>query len=82
MIGKAAGTNSTLRELGGVFGIAIAVAVFAGAGGYATAQSFSDGFTPAITVAAALSLGGALAGLALPGRSRTHIEPVPEGATA
>src|SRR5262249_55898394 len=28
MIGKAAGTNSTLRELGGVFGIAIAVAVF------------------------------------------------------
>src|SRR4029079_4057152 len=64
MIGKAAGTNSTLRELGRVFRIAIAVAVFAGAGGYATAQQFSDGFTPAITVAAALSLTGAVAGLA------------------
>ena len=43
-IGKAAGVNSTLRELGGVFGIAVAVAVFAAAGGYAAA--FSDGFCP------------------------------------
>ena len=31
-IGKATGTNRTLRELGGVFGIALAVAVFSGAG--------------------------------------------------
>ena len=37
-IGKAAGTNSTMRELGGVFGIAISVAVFAGAGSYASAR--------------------------------------------
>src|SRR5262249_61360432 len=81
MIGKAAGTNSTLRELGGVFGIAVAVAVFAGAGGYATAQQFSDGFTPAILVAAALSLTGALAGLALPSRSQTPTPP-PAGAPA
>ena len=43
-IGKAAGTNSTMRELGGVFGIAISVAVFAGAGSYASAQAFTDGF--------------------------------------
>ena len=68
-IGKAAGTNSMLRELGGVFGIAIAVAVFAGAGGYASPAAFIDGFAPAITVAAALSLAGAVAGLALPARS-------------
>ncbi len=81
MIGKAAGTNSTLRELGGVFGIAIAVAVFAGAGGYASAQQFSDGFTPAIAVAAALSLTGALAGLAVPSRHET-VNAVPEGAPA
>ena len=67
-IGKAAGTNSTLRELGGVFGIAAAVAVFAGAGGYASAAAFTDGFAPAIAVSAALSLIGAGAGLALPGR--------------
>ena len=69
-IGKAAGTNSMMRELGGVFGIAIVVAVFAGAGGYASAQAFTDGFAPAITVAAGLSLAGAIAGLALPGRRR------------
>ena len=64
-IGKASGVNSTLRELGGVFGIAVAVAVFAGAGGYA---SFADGFGRAMLVAAGLSLAGALTGLALPAR--------------
>lgn len=69
-VGKAAGANGLLRELGGVFGIAIAVAVFAGAGGYASAETFSDGFAPAIGTAAALSLAGALASLAMPGRRR------------
>ena len=68
-IGKAAGVNSTLRELGGVFGIAVAVAVFAGSGSYASAASFSDGFGPAVWVAAGLAVAGALAGLALPGRA-------------
>jgi hypothetical protein len=67
-LGKAAGTNSMMRELGGVFGVAVVVAVFAGAGSYASAQAFTDGFTPAILVAAGLALGGAVAGLALPGR--------------
>ena len=68
-VGKAAGTNSMMRELGGVFGIAVTVAVFAANGSYASAQAFTDGFAPAIAVAAGLSLLGALAGLALPGRS-------------
>jgi EmrB/QacA subfamily drug resistance transporter len=79
-LGKAAGANSTLRELGGVFGIAIAVAVFAGAGGYASAQAFSDGFVPAIGVAAGLSLAGALAGLSVPARERI-LAPLPEAAS-
>jgi hypothetical protein len=70
-IGKAAGANSMMRELGGVFGIAVAVAVFAGAGGYASAQAFTDGFAPAMFVAAGLALAGAAAGLALPGRRGT-----------
>jgi len=69
-LGKAAGTNSMMRELGGVFGIAVVVAVFAGAGSYASAQAFTDGFAPAILVAAGLALAGAIAGLALPGRRR------------
>ena len=59
-----------MRELGGVFGIAVAVAVFAGAGGYASRAAFIDGFAPAIGVAAGLALAGAVAGLALPGRPR------------
>jgi len=75
-IGKAAGTNSMMRELGGVFGIAIVVAVFAGAGGYASAQAFADGFTPAILVGAGLALAGALAGLALPGRRPAPAAPI------
>jgi EmrB/QacA subfamily drug resistance transporter len=67
-IGKAAGANSMLRELGGVFGIALAVAIFASAGGYASAQAFSDGFVPAMGVAAGLSLVGAAVGALLPAR--------------
>jgi EmrB/QacA subfamily drug resistance transporter len=72
-VGKAAGTNSMLRELGGVFGIAIAVAVFAAAGGYGSAQLFVDGFGPAIGVAAGLSALGAIVGLALPGRRAVSV---------
>jgi MFS family permease len=67
-VGKAAGANSMLRELGGVFGIAILVTVFAGAGGYVSPEAFSDGFSPAMAVSAALSLVGAIAGLGLRGR--------------
>jgi EmrB/QacA subfamily drug resistance transporter len=74
-LGKAAGTNSMMRELGGVFGIALVVAIFAGAGGYASAQAFTDGFAPAMLAAAGLALAGAIAGLALPGRRATA--PVP-----
>ena len=70
-IGKAAGTNSMMRELGGVFGIAVTVAVFAGAGGYASAATFVDGFAPAVGVGAALALAGAAAATALPARRRT-----------
>jgi EmrB/QacA subfamily drug resistance transporter len=65
-VGKAAGTNSVMRELGGVFGIAIAVAVFAGAGSYVSPQAFTDGFAPAVGVAAGLAFVGAVAGSFLP----------------
>jgi EmrB/QacA subfamily drug resistance transporter len=69
-IGKAAGANSMMRELGGVFGIAVTVAVFAGAGSYASPSAFVDGFKAAVAVAAVFSLVGAGAGLTLPGRRR------------
>jgi len=61
-IGKASGTFSTMRQLGGAFGLAVAVAVFTATGSYASPGAFSDGFGPAIAVSAALSLCGALAG--------------------
>jgi EmrB/QacA subfamily drug resistance transporter len=76
-LGKAAGVNSMMRELGGVFGIAIVVAVFAGAGSYASPAEFVDGFAPAIGVGAALALAGACAALALPGRAPALVAPVP-----
>jgi EmrB/QacA subfamily drug resistance transporter len=77
-IGKAAGANSMMRELGGVFGVAIAVAVFAGAGSYASPAAFLDGFAPAIAATGALSLAGAIVALALPGR-RSAALAVPVG---
>ena len=67
-VGKASGTNATMREMGGVFGIALAVALFTGAGSYASPQAVSDGFVAAMIGSAALSLAGALAGSLLPGR--------------
>jgi EmrB/QacA subfamily drug resistance transporter len=70
-IGKASGTFSTMRQLGGAFGVAVLVAVFAGAGSYGSPQAFSDGFAVAIGACAGLSLIGAAAGLALPRRRET-----------
>jgi len=65
-IGKASGAFSTLRQLGGAFGVAILAAAFAAVGGYSSPAEFSDGFTAAVAVAAGLALAGALAALALP----------------
>ena len=67
-IGKASGTFTMLRQLGGAFGIAVAVAVFGGSGSYASAQSFSNGYGPALGSCAALALTGAITGLLAPTR--------------
>jgi predicted MFS family arabinose efflux permease len=68
-IGKASGLFNTLRQLGGVMGVAITVAVFLRSGGYGSAREFSMGFAAALVAAAAMSLAGALVGLRLPGRA-------------
>ncbi|WP_328876201.1 MFS transporter [Streptomyces sp. NBC_00287] len=78
-IGKASGAYSTMRQLGGAFGVAIAAAVFGARGSYASASAFSDGFGPAMGVAAALALGGVLAGVILPTPTRPA-RPAPMGA--
>jgi len=65
-IGKASGTFNMLRYLGGVFGIAVLVAVFAHTGSFHSAQAFSEGFAVAIGASASLSVVAAIAGLWLP----------------
>ena len=77
-IGKASGTFNMLRQLGGVFGVAICAAVFAAHGGYASAAEFTRGFGPAMGACAGLALLGALAGLAIPRRREpVAVEPEP-----
>jgi len=68
--GKASGATSTVRELGGVLGIAVLASVFAGSGGYGSPQDFADGLVPALWVAAGVLAVGALTALAVPGLRR------------
>ncbi len=67
-IGKASGTFNMLRYLGGVFGIAVLVAVFAQTGDVRSPQAFAAGFASVMGTAAALSLVAAIAGLWVPSR--------------
>jgi EmrB/QacA subfamily drug resistance transporter len=67
--GKASGANNAIRELGGVFGVAVLASVFAANGSYATPQAYVDGLLPAVAVGAVVVALGGLAALALPGRS-------------
>jgi EmrB/QacA subfamily drug resistance transporter len=67
--GQASGANNAIRELGGVFGVAVLASVFSQYGGYGTGQSFVDGLTPAIWVGAVVVALGALAALLIPRRA-------------
>ncbi|HSD81796.1 MAG TPA: MFS transporter, partial [Solirubrobacteraceae bacterium] len=69
--GQASGVANAIRELGGVFGVAILASVFSAAGGYASPQAFTDGAVPAVTVGGTVVLAGAvLALVAVPSRRR------------
>jgi EmrB/QacA subfamily drug resistance transporter len=67
-MGKASGVFNMGRFLGGMFGVALLVAVFSAHGAVDAPAQFSSGFAAAIMVAALLSLLGALAGGFLPAR--------------
>jgi len=66
-IGTASAAFSTMRQLGGAFGVAVLGAAFAATGGYATPAAFTNGFTTAFAVSAGLALAGAAVGTALAG---------------
>ena len=68
--GKASGANNAIRELGGVFGVAVLASIFSANGGYATGQTFVDGLVPAMQVGTVVVAFGALAALGLSGRTR------------
>jgi MFS family permease len=72
--GKASGANNAIREVGGVFGVAVLASIFAHYGGYGTSQTFNDGLVPAIWVGAAVVGVGALLALLIPPRKRAAEE--------
>ena len=71
--GQASGANNAIRELGGVFGVAVLASIFARYGGYDSGPSFVDGVTPALYVGAAIVAVGAVAALFIPGRRRQGV---------
>jgi EmrB/QacA subfamily drug resistance transporter len=66
--GQASGANNAIRELGGVFGVAVLAAIFAHAGGYTSAETFSDGMNMAVFVGAGVVAVGAVAAFLIPSR--------------
>jgi len=80
--GQASGAQNAIRELGGVFGVAVLASVWSQYGGYRTGASFVDGMTPAIWVGAAIVLLGAVAAFAIPHRRRAAEAAVAEPAYA
>ncbi|EXG80461.1 MFS transporter [Cryptosporangium arvum] len=78
-VGAASGAYSTMRQLGGVFGVAVVVSAFLAAGSYASPRTFATGFAAALAACAALSLVGALTGLVAPRSSAPAARPVVTG---
>ena len=72
--GQASGANNAIRELGGVFGVAVLASVFSHFGSYASGQAFVDGLKPAIFIGGVIVAVGAVASFAIP-RRRGYAEP-------
>lgn len=66
--GIASGATNAIRELGGVFGIAVLSAVFAAHGGYGSPTLFVEGARPAVAVGALVVMVGAAAMSLVPRR--------------
>ena len=66
--GKASGANNAIREIGGVFGVAVLASVFSANGSYTGPQAYVDGLVPAVWVGAAIVAVAAVVALAIPAR--------------
>jgi ABC-type glycerol-3-phosphate transport system permease component len=80
--GIASGANNAIRELGGVFGVAVLVAVFSARGGYTSGTAFVTGLTSAVWVGAAVVAVAAVVALALPRLRRAGATAITTGAAA
>ena len=80
--GQASGANNAIREVGGVFGVAVLASVFTGAGGYASPQAFVNGLIPALWVGVAVLAAGALVVLVLPFRTQASADAADAGTAA
>jgi EmrB/QacA subfamily drug resistance transporter len=75
--GQASGAQNAIRELGGVFGVAVLASIFAHYGGYRSGTTFVHGMTPAVYVGAVIVALGALAAFAIKRPRRVEaLEPV------
>jgi MFS family permease len=68
--GKASGATNAIRELGGVFGVAVLASIFAHVGGYQSAAAFVDGTTTAVYVGGGVVAAGAVAAALIRRRER------------
>ena len=66
--GKASGANNAIREIGGVFGVAVLASVFSANGSYVSPQAYVDGLVPAVWVGAVAVAVAAVVALAIPAR--------------
>jgi len=78
--GQASGANNAVRELGGVFGVAVLAAVFASYGGYRSGVTFVNGMNAAVWIAAVVVALGSVAAFAIGFRRSPQIVAVPEPA--
>ncbi len=62
----ASGVSTTIRQAGAGFGIAVAVAMYSGFGGYGTGPQFCDGFGAAVIALAAVTLLGVIPAAIIP----------------
>jgi EmrB/QacA subfamily drug resistance transporter len=75
--GIASGATNALRELGGVFGVAVLASVFAAHGSYLSGPDFVHGLRAAVAVGAGVVAFAALSMLVVPGRGTVE-SPVDE----